>query len=247
MRRRTITAAMMVLLVLQPALFACKKTGTPAPKPGQEAHKEAMLKKSFEESKKVTAATVNGEPITMYSVLREMNAIGPQYLKPGQQATPEITASIRKDALNTLIIQALAVQQARERGLKVKPEAIDAEIKKIRDEKGSDAGYQEYLVNNGLTEDELRKIIEQDHLFELIAAQEVDAKIHVTDAALRARYKREKAGLKDTAHRQMTFQEAKGMLELKVKADAAEMRMREWEKELRKNARIEVPGQQKKP
>jgi hypothetical protein len=86
-------------------------------------------------------------------------------------------------------------------------------------------------------------MIEQDHLFELIAAREIDAKITVTDAALRERYKKEKAKMKDASHLKMSFEEAKGMLELKVRAEAGEMRMREWERDLRKNALIEIVEQ----
>jgi hypothetical protein len=169
-----------------------------------------------------------------------MNALAPQYLADGRQAKPEFNEKIRRDALNILITQELAVQEARKRGMKVTPETIDREIKKVKTETGSEEAFQAYLDKNGLTEQELRKLIEQDALFEMIATQEVDAKITVTDAALRARYKREKAGLKDAAHRQMTFEAAKGLLEQKIRDEAAEKKMREWEKELRKNARIEI-------
>jgi SurA N-terminal domain len=247
MKTRTMnTAVMMVMLIASLVLFACRKTEPTSAKVSPEAHQNEMVKKSFEESKQVIAAKVNGEAITMFSVLREMNSIAPQYLKPGQPSTPEINAKIRKDALNTLITQELAVQEAIKRGLKVTPETIDNEIRKIKTGKGSEAGYQEYLGNNGLTENDLRKMIEQDTLFEMIAAQEIDAKITVTDAALRERYKKEKAGLKDSSHRNMSFEEAKGMLELKVRAEAGDRRMREWEKELRKNARIELLDQGQK-
>jgi hypothetical protein len=245
MKTRTInTAVIVVILTASLMLFACRKTETTSVSP--EAHQKEMVKKSFEESKQVMAAKVNGEAITMFSVLREMNAIAPQYLTPGQPATPEINAKIRKDALNTLITQALAVQEAIKRGMKVKPEVMDNEIKKIKADKGTGDVYQEYLANQGLTENELRQAIEQDTLFEMIAAQEIDAKTTVTDAALRERYKKEKAGLKDAAHRQMTFEAAKGLLEQRIRAEAGDKRMREWEQELRKNARIKVLDQKQK-
>ena len=38
----------------------------------------------------------------------------------------------------------------------------------------------------------------------------------------------------------MSFEEAKGLLEQKIRAEAGEKRMREWEKELRKKAKIEI-------
>jgi hypothetical protein len=227
-------------------LPGCRKSGSERAKTAPEVHQHEMVKKSFEESKKVIAAKVNGEPIAVFSVLREMNAIAPQYLAVGQPATPELNVKIRQDALNTLITQELAVQEARKRGMKVTPEAIESEIKRIKADKGSEAGYQEYLGGQGITENELRNAIEQDMLFEMIAAQEIDAKVMVSDAALRERYKKEKAGLKDDAHRQITFEAAKGMLEQKVRAEAADKRMRDWAEELRKNARIEIVEQKPK-
>jgi len=248
MKVGTIAPAIIILLISQVVLFACKKTETTGIKTLQgspEAHQQAIMKKSFEESKKVLAAKVNNEPITMFSLLREMNAIAPQYVASGKQRTPEIDAKIRKDALNTLIILELAVQEARKCGLKVRPELIDSTIKKIQTDAKSMDAYQNDLVQQGMSEDELRRSIEQDKLFELIAAQEIDAKVKVSDQELRTHYAKEKAGLKDVAHGQMTFEQAKGMLERKARAEAAEKRMREWEKELRKTARIEIIEQKK--
>ena len=240
MRKSTITAIIMVLLLPQLMLSACKRSETTSGKTSPEAHQKEMVKKSFEESKKVTAAKVNGEAITVFALLREMNAIAPQYMAAGAQKTPELDEKIRADALNTLIFQEMAVQEARKRGMKVSPEVIDREMENIKAKTGPGDAFQEFLARNGLTEKELRKTIEQDALFEMIAAQEIDAKITITDAALRERYKKEKAGLKDPAHRKMTFEESRGMLEQKARAEAAEKRMREWEKELKKNARIEI-------
>ena len=212
MRTSTRTAIIMILLVPQFMLFACKKAEKTSAKVSPEAHQQEMMKKSFEESKKAIAATVNGETITIFSLLREMNTIAGNYVKPGQQPTPELNAKIRQDALNTLIFQTIAVQEARKRGMKVKPEELDRELETIKAKAGPGDAFREYLVKNGLTEEELRKTIEQDALFEMIASQEVDAKITVTDAELRERYKKDKAGLKDPSHKQMTFEAAKACL-----------------------------------
>lgn len=242
----TITAVIMVLLLLQPMLSACKKTGTTGAKQSPETHQKEMLNKSFEESKKVIAAKVNGEAITEFFVVREMNAIAPPYLKKGERTSSEFHAKIRMDALHTLITQELAVQEARKRGMKVGQEAIDNELKKIKDDAGSEAGYKDYLGSNGVTENELRKMIEQDRLFELIATQEIDAKITVTEETLRERYKKETSGLTDASHRQLTFEAAKGLLEQRVRAEAGEKRMRAWETELREKSRIEIIEQKLK-
>ncbi len=242
MRRSAIIAGIItVWAILGGLLASCKKNETAVP-----AGHEQVMEKSFVESKKAVAARVNGEEITMFAVYREMNAIAPQYLARGGQRTPALDEKIRKDALHNVIVQELAVQEARKRGLTVPPEAMDAEVRKIQANAGSEKAYQEYLARNGLSEAELRKQIEADALFELIATKEVDEKVMVTESALRARYQREKAGLKDAAHGQMTFEQARGMLEQKLREEAAGKRMQQWEKELQKNARIEIVAQKEK-
>lgn len=246
MKKGTLIAVMTAFVIFQFTLSACKKAETDV-KTAPDAHLKEMIQKSFEESKKATAVTVNGEPITMFALMREMNTIAPQYLASGAKKTPELDEKVRKDALNNLIFQELAVQVAKKRGMKIKPETIEEQLKKIKTEAGSDGAFRKYLADNGLTEDDLRKSIEQDALFELIATQEVDGKITVTDAALRERYKKEKTAMKDANHKQMTFEASKGMIEQKVRTEAAEKRMREWEKELKKNAKIDIVDKQLKP
>jgi hypothetical protein len=246
MRKSAVTTVIIFILITQVMFSACKKSESERAKAAPESHQQAMVKKSLEESKKVTAATVNGQVITMFALLREMNAIAAQYVAAGKQRTPELDGKITTDALNTLILQELAVQEAKKRGMKVKPEVIDSEIAAVKAKAGPGNAFQEYLASNDLTEEELRKSIEQDALFEMIATQEVDGKITITDADLRARYAKDKAGLKDTNHKQMAFEAAKGMIEQKVRAEAGEKRMREWETQLQKNALIEIVEQKQK-
>jgi len=241
MRRKAISLVIMISAVFL-LFISCKKTETPSDKMMPAQHEKEQIKKSFEASKEVIAAKVNGDLITEFDLLREMNVIAAQYIRQGQQRTPEFDSKVRTVALNNLIIQELAIQEARKRGMTVNPETINGEINKMKAKAGQEKSFQEYLANNGLTEEELRKQIEKDQLFEMIASKEIDAKIMITDKALRERYKKEKSRLtsKDSAHKQMTFEEAKGMLEQGLREEAGEKRMREWEKELRKNATIEI-------
>jgi len=242
MRKSTLaTTVIMAVVCTQLLLPGCKRSESPAAKTTPEqAHQKEMLTRSFEESKKVTTMNVNGAVITEFFVLREMNAAAPQYLASGQKRTRELDAKIRRDAINVLITQELAVQEARRRSIAVPAAVMDDELRRIRSQAGSESAFKDYLVSNGLTEEELRKIIETDVLFERIASLEIDRKIDLSDAALRKRYEREKAGMQDAAHRQMSFEDARGMLEQRLRAEASEKRLKAWEKELRKNARIEI-------
>jgi len=240
MKKSTLIAVMTVLVISQLALSACKKAEKADSRKVPDAHMKEMVQKSFQESKKVVAVKVNGEPITMFTLLREMNAIGPQYLARGAKKTPELEKKVRHDALNHVIFQELGVQEARKLGMQVKPETMEAYIKKIKADAGSEDAFRQYLANNSMTEDELRKAVEKDALFEMIATKEVDTNITISEAALRERYKKGKAALKDANHKQMTFESSRGMIEQQLKTEAAEKRMREWEKELKKNAKIEI-------
>jgi len=244
MRRSTLSLAIMVLTTFL-LFYACKKTEPTSARMMPEQHQMEQLKKSFEDSKKVIVAKVNGDPITMFTLLREMNVIAEQYIKPGQQRTPEIDSKVKTAALNDLIFQELAIQEARKGGMTVNAEVINGEINNIKAKEGDEKSFQGYLAMNGLSEEELRQMIERDQLFEMIATKEVDAKIRITDAALRERYKKEKSHLmtKNAAHKQMTYEEARGMLEQGLRAEAGVKRMREWQKELRKNAKIEIMEQ----
>ena len=242
MRTRILIAAMSAAMLLPAALPACKQGDSSKTKPlsPEQAHQREMLDKSFTESKKVTALKVNGVAITEYYVLREMNAAAPRYLTARQQKTPDLDARIRRDAINILITQELAVQEARKRGIQIQPAVIEDALQTIRAQQGSERAFHDYLGSTGLTGEELKRVIENELLFERIASLEIDKKIDLSDPVLKERYNREKAGMTDAAHRQMTFEEAKGMLEQQLRAEATEKRVKAWEKELRKNAMVEI-------
>ncbi len=240
MKKVTLVAVLAVCTISLVAFPGCKKGETDALK-DREAHMKKMVQKSFDESKKVVVAKVNEEPITMYAVLREMNAIGPQYVASGAKQTPELDRKVRSDALRNLTFQTMALQEAKKRGLQVKPDVLEENYKKAKAAMGNEDAYRKYLEANSMSDADFKKSVEQDTLFEMIAAQEVDAKISVTEAAVRQRYNKEKAALqKTTNHKQMTYEAAKGMIEQKLKAEASIKRMRAWEQEMKKDAKIEI-------
>ena len=113
-----VAAVIMAVVCAQLLLAGCKRSESPGAKTTPEqAHQKEMLTRSFEGSKKVTTVNVNGAAITEFSVLREMNAAAPRYLASGQKRTQELDAKIRRDAINVLITQELAVQEAGRRGM----------------------------------------------------------------------------------------------------------------------------------
>jgi len=208
----------------------------------EQAKKSEKIKKGIKESQNIVIATVNGADLTMYDLVREMNAIAPKYIRKGQTGTPEITTKVKKEALNNLIFKELAVQAAINEGMKVKPEAVEDVINKVRAQAGSEQAYKKYLEERNLSEDALKKTIERSHILEMITAREIFDKIKVDDKTLRNTYEKEKALFmtKDNPPRQMSFEEAKGFIESKIKAERGAKRIEEWNNELRESAKIKV-------
>jgi SurA-like N-terminal domain len=199
-------------------------------------------RKRAEESKKIAVARVNGHDIAMNALVREMNVVAPKLLKPGEKATPEINKKIRDDALDRLIVQELAIEEAKKQGLTVKPEAIDQTIQKTKASVGGEEQFKEYLKDQALSEEEFRTLVERHLLSQMIVAKEVYSKISLDEKAMKAEYAKHKDFyVKDgTPPVQMTFEEAKPIIEHKLKAEIGAKKIREWGDSLKKTAKVEV-------
>jgi len=231
-----------MLLLVSLAFFACKKSRE-AEKPSVQLppeHEKAVeaVKKSVEESKKATAATVNGVPITMFDLVREMNAIAPQYMKPGKGKDPEVDKKVRKEALDRLIYSELAVQEAKKQGMAVPPQGIDREIANMKGSLKTEDAYKKKLLSLGVSEEELRKQIERSFLVSMITEKEIFQKVHISPELVKKTYEKDKKSLKD--HGEVTFEQAKPMIEEKLMTAAVQKREDEWTNELRKKAKIEI-------
>ena len=297
----------------------------------EEAKQAEEQRRAAEKAKKDIVAKVNSADINMFMLTRAMNRVAPKYIKEGETPTPETTAKISNEALNKLILEELAVQEAIKRGINPAPEAIEKVVGQVRKNLGSEQAYREYLDKNNLTEETLKKLIERSQRYELITAKEVFGKVKVDEKLLQDEYKKEKGkyilpenlvvedvwfikvknnvarkkaeevlntikrkdddfgklvldgtfivrkikvkqekypeihkamtgmevgglsgviGEKDGLHiikvakkdpsRQATFEEARGTIELKFLVPAQEQRKEQWEKQLRKDAKIEI-------
>jgi len=144
--------------------------------------------------------------------------------------------------LNNLIFKELAVQEAIQEGMRVKPEAVEDVINKIKAQAGSEEAYKKYLEERNVNEDALKKTVERSRLLEMITAKEIFDKIKVDDKVLRNTYEKDKASFmtRDNPSRQMSFEEAKGFIENKIKSERGQKRIAEWNNILRGKAKIEV-------
>lgn len=188
-------AALALLLLFLPTLSCSRQeeTGQRQTKltPEQKRQQEE-LRKGVEESKKVPAARVNGVDIPMFELVRMMNILAPQHIKAGRPKDPAVDEAIRKEALDRLIFEELAFQEANRLHIAVKPDAVDDVIKKLKQQLGSAEAFDNYLKETALTEKELSRRIERRHKIELVTAQEVYDKIVIDERRLRKEYDRNK-------------------------------------------------------
>jgi len=225
------------------AIGSCSKVEPPKkepPTPSSESQGIAgEQQKRLEESKNTAAAKVDGIPISRFDLVAEMNAIAPQYIKPGQKRDPKTDEKVRKEALNRLIDRELAVQAAKKQGLKAPAEAVAEELKRIKEEMKTEDAYRKNLATSGITEEDLKMRIERNLLVEMITEKEVFGKAVVDPEEARKVYEKKYASRKGPS-RPMTFEEARPLIEKELMTAAVQKREDEWVREMRKGAKIEI-------
>ena len=225
------------------AIGSCSKVDAPkkeSPTPSTESPGIAgEQQKRLEELQKTIVAKVNGVPVSMPELLEEMNAIAPQYIKPGQKRDPKTDEKVRKEALNRLIDRELAVQAAKKQGLKAPAEAVAEELKRIKEEMKTEDAYRKNLATSGITEEDLKMRIERNLLVEMITEKEVFGKAVVDPEEARKVYEEKYASRKGPS-RPMTFEEARPLIDKELMTAAVQKREDEWVREMRKGAKIEI-------
>jgi len=207
-----------------------------------------QLEAAAPEDKTIIVARVNGTEISRYALIdmmNRMNAINQR------MSTPEPPEVIRKKALDQLVLQELALQEAARQGLHVEDPVIDKAMEKYITSLGHEEGYQEFLAKQHLTAMEFRSQVERSLLVQQILIKEVVQKASVPAEAVRNEYEQHKDQYV-TSEGPRPFEEVSGAIDQKLRATALQKRRQEWEQELKKDAKIElldVPMQQelKKP
>jgi hypothetical protein len=201
-------------------LISCTRDNAPQKEPSAPSTESPRIageyQKSLEESKKTIAAKVNGVPISRHDLVGEMNAIAPQYIKPGQKRDPKTDEKVRKEALDRLIYRELAVQEAKKQGMKAPPDAVAGELKRIKAEMKTEEAFRRNLSKSGITEEDLKRQIERNLIVEMITEKEIFGKVTVDPG------------------------EAIPMVGKKSTAAAVHKREDEWVAALKKGARIEI-------
>jgi peptidyl-prolyl cis-trans isomerase SurA len=134
-------------------------------------------------------AKVNGAILTDIDLVREEYAIFP-YAKQHSGSIPkDMEPGIRKGALEMIIFEELAYQDAKKRGYTVSPEKLAAAEKDFRKRFASEDEYQQFLkFEFGGKQELLNKRIERSLLIEKYLTINVTQKAAISPAELKADY-----------------------------------------------------------
>jgi parvulin-like peptidyl-prolyl isomerase len=173
--------SIVLFIVAALVLTACEKR-LPVPEP-------ASLRMATPEDKKIVVAKVNEMNITMHALIGVMNRMTRNNL---EQAVPESSDTIKKKALDRLILEEVIFQEAMRQGLRVEQPDIDKAVANLRKNTGSEQQFQSYLAKELLTEAELRAQVERILLIDAVFTREVRKRVVLTEDELQKEYERQK-------------------------------------------------------
>lgn len=180
------------------------------------ADQQEQYLKGIRESKKYVVARVNEADITLFNLINRMNQIAPDLLRTHERG-PDMDEFLKREALGILIFRELAIQEAVRRGLEVPSDQIDEALEKRRVTMGSDEALKKFLKATGETEESLRKDIERNLLFDMIAEQEIYS------VAMAGRHKDKSVEIRRTEWERELRQNAK----IEITLDEVEKKLKE--------------------
>ncbi len=134
-------------------------------------------------------ARVNGVVLTDEDLLREMYTIFPYAKQHGGNFPKEMEPGIRKGALEMIIFEELAYQQAKKKSMTVSPERLERAQAQFRAQFSNPAEFRQYLqVEFQGNEQLLRDKIRRSLLIEKYLKVEVDNKSTVSSSELKSYY-----------------------------------------------------------
>ncbi len=134
---------------------------------------------------KIAIAKVNGVAITKDALVNVMKSM---LSRKERREKPE---DLKKDALNSLIVQELAYQKAKSAGLAAEKKTVDDAIEKMKTKLEGEEGYREFLEREMLTEEELRSVLERKFTLDRILEKEVSGKVVIQSDEVKKEYEKE--------------------------------------------------------
>jgi parvulin-like peptidyl-prolyl isomerase len=139
----------------------------------------------MQEARTTVVARVNGVELyqdAFIEVMGRLNAANER------RSTPDTQDVTRKKALDLLVLEELAVQEAKRQGVSLGQSGLDNAMAKLQAKLGHEEGLKNYLAKENLSEAELRSRVERSLLIRLMYDREVVQKASVPVEEVRKEY-----------------------------------------------------------
>jgi peptidyl-prolyl cis-trans isomerase C len=126
-------------------------------------------------------AIVNGSVITGEEFNRELNPIKQRLSQQGQKISPEQLEGIRNEILDNLINLELLFQESRNNVIKVEKEAVDSQMKLLKQKFSNDTEFKNFLSELNLSESAFKLKIKKGIAIQKLIETQIADKIKISD------------------------------------------------------------------
>lgn len=189
--------------LLLAGLAACEKdtegqaSGTPAPEgtpaTGQPGAAPAAIPSMPADPSKMpdVVARCNGKEIKKDDLLTQARLMQAQIAQASRgQQVPSMDEAFYRQVLDSMVAQALLLQDARDQGVTVSDEELKPQMAALRGRFPDEATYKKALEKEGLSEKELQEKLRQEAVIQKYVGTKVLNQVAVTDQAAREFYDR---------------------------------------------------------
>jgi parvulin-like peptidyl-prolyl isomerase len=159
--------------------------------PKKDAGPQSLVIKGHEGTLQTVVANVNGNPVTMGELEVSIREI--MMTKYGNtKVTADIARTIRKNALEKLVLEELACQRAVALGITVNPDLIKQNIDARREAAGGDEKFLKSLTLQNSSLPDLERQIKRFLLIKQLLHKEIDSQINISEKTLDEAYEANK-------------------------------------------------------
>ncbi|HKN18669.1 MAG TPA: peptidylprolyl isomerase [Dissulfurispiraceae bacterium] len=134
------------------------------------------------------AAIVNGAPIDRAEFDGELLTVQKAVLGYGKPITATQVASIQKEVLESMVRREILYQESRKAGIKPDENAVDKELKALKQQFANETEYKNELSRRNISEGILRSRIERNSAVQQYIERQFAAKVTVTDSDMVSYY-----------------------------------------------------------
>jgi peptidyl-prolyl cis-trans isomerase C len=133
-------------------------------------------------------AIVNGSVITSEEFNRELNPIKQRISQQGQKISSTKLEGIKKEILDNMIKLELLFQESQNNGIKVEKEAVDSQMKLLKQKFSNDTEFKNFLSELNLSENALKLKIKKGIAIQKLIETQIAQKIKISDEESKVYY-----------------------------------------------------------